>query len=369
MKGSIQQRGDRWRVVIDKGVDATGKRRQIVRTADTAAAAEDLRRTLLAEHGAGITHDSDATVEQLLTDWMRLKKRTLGVRTVVDYRSAIAVHIPANLKAMKVWKVRTHDIDRLYIDLGEAGLGAERIQRVDTILRGAFGQAVRWQWIARNPALDATRPSVRRGKPTAPTVAEVQRLIAAADEELLMWVRLAAHLGARRGEVAALQWADFDLESGSVRISRALADGGPGVKIVAKETKSDRERTIAVGRAILTHLARYRTWQRERALAAGTPLQSTSHLFAYDAAGMVPWRPDRATKRFTMLRDELGLHHVQLKNLRHFMATQMLAAGVDVKTVSGRAGHARTSTTLDFYGAFIPANDRTAADELGDRLG
>jgi site-specific recombinase XerD len=42
------------------------------------------------------------------------------------------------------------------------------------------------------------------------------------------------------------------------------------------------------------------------------------------------------------------------------MATQMLAHGVAVVTVSQRLGHARASTTLNVYAHCIPGADRDA---------
>jgi integrase len=53
---------------------------------------------------------------------------------------------------------------------------------------------------------------------------------------------------------------------------------------------------------------------------------------------------------------------------RHFMATQMLDAGVPVVVVSGRLGHARASTTLNVYGHAVPGSDRRAAETLARRL-
>jgi hypothetical protein len=59
---------------------------------------------------------------------------------------------------------------------------------------------------------------------------------------------------------------------------------------------------------------------------------------------------------------------VRLHDLRHLHATQLLAAGVPVRTVSGRLGHANAATTLNVYGHFLEASDRQAADVIGGLL-
>lgn len=55
---------------------------------------------------------------------------------------------------------------------------------------------------------------------------------------------------------------------------------------------------------------------------------------------------------------------MRIHDLRHFVATELLSAGIDVRTVANRLGHARTSTTLDIYWAWVPARDRDAAAHL-----
>jgi len=44
----------------------------------------------------------------------------------------------------------------------------------------------------------------------------------------------------------------------------------------------------------------------------------------------------------------------------------LIAAHVPVTTVSGRLGHAKTSTTTDIYAGFIRSSDAAAADALTD---
>lgn len=70
------------------------------------------------------------------------------------------------------------------------------------------------------------------------------------------------------------------------------------------------------------------------------------------------------TKRFGAHLRAAGLSHFRLHDLRHFMATEMLAAGIPIATVSHRLNHARASTTLNVYAHATPGGDRRAAEVL-----
>jgi integrase len=98
---------------------------------------------------------------------------------------------------------------------------------------------------------------------------------------------------------------------------------------------------------------------------AGVKRQRDAFVFSHDPDGSEPWRPDSTSRAFRVLRHEVGLDHVRLHDLRHFVATRLLAAGIDVRTVSGRLGHSLTSTTLNVYAAFLPDADQRAAEVIG----
>ena len=59
-----------------------------------------------------------------------------------------------------------------------------------------------------------------------------------------------------------------------------------------------------------------------------------------------------------------GLSIVTLHSLRHANITLQLMAGVDMKTVSARAVHARASTTSDFYSHFLKNSDIHASEVI-----
>jgi integrase len=68
------------------------------------------------------------------------------------------------------------------------------------------------------------------------------------------------------------------------------------------------------------------------------------------------------------LVERAGTPGVRLHDLRHYVATRLLAAGVDVRTVAGRLGHRNASTTLNVYAHFVHDADEEAAAVLARLL-
>ena len=89
--------------------------------------------------------------------------------------------------------------------------------------------------------------------------------------------------------------------------------------------------------------------------------------FSPDLAGHTPWNPDTMTHRYRRYARRVGITS-SLKELRHYSATQLLAAGTDLNTVAGRLGHAEGSTTLRFYAQFTRPADQRAASVIPAQL-
>ena len=64
----------------------------------------------------------------------------------------------------------------------------------------------------------------------------------------------------------------------------------------------------------------------------------------------------------------LKVYQISIHSLRHTNITLLIAAGVPLRTVSYRAGHAQTSTTANIYSHAIRTADEMAAEVLGDIL-
>jgi integrase len=352
-------------------------------------------------------------VGELVERWLewRQQVRPISPVTVANYRGAIDRYILPNLGRAKVHEVDAATLDTLYARVRATGgkcrhcwrrirrgkpalragvryrpqpgaeeaihepdcasgwpVSASAVREMHTVLSGAFKQAVIWGWAGHNPAKLATPPAAGRAEVAPPDAEGVAMLLTTAteqDPELGLFLRLAVVLGARRGELIALKWRDVDLAAGEVLIASGVVRVA-GQPLIDKDTKTHAKRRVAVGAETVELLKAHRARQAQAALAAGATLPPDAYVFSRSPDGSKAISPDGISHRFQELAAHLGVR-ARLHDLRHFMVTQLVAGGVDWRTVSGRAGHADGHMTLATYAHFQQAQDRQAA-ELMEKL-
>ena len=163
----------------------------------------------------------------------------------------------------------------------------------------------------------------------------------------------------------ALERLDFDARTVTIERGVVVVEGG----VLERPTKTHNRRTLAVDDTTLGLLAGHRQRERRTAASCGEVLESDAFVFSRRPGGTQPLRPDNCTWTFQKLLRRTGLSGFSLKDAtRHLAATRLVAAGVDIRTVAGRLGHARASTTLDVYSHWLPGRDRDAAAILGQLL-
>lgn len=365
MSGTIRERGPgRWQIQV-----YAGGRRYARTIHGTRAQAKRALPEFIVEvrRRAGATLGHDATVGDLLDRWLDARASRWKPSTDRENRRKIDTLIRPTLGELRLTDLRAHHLDALYARLLEHGLSAQTVHHAHGLIRAALNQAVRWDLIAKSPAAAASPPSPRRATYVTPTPGEVAMVIdlLTADPQFAAFVRLAAVTGARRGSLVALRWTDLDLDAGLVTFARAISVGAQGP--VELGTKTDRVYRVSVDDGTVADLRRLRARQAANALACGVSLPADSYVFAAGPDGAAPWHPDRATYRWRQVRARAGLDRVRLHDLRHAVATQLLAAGVDLAVVADRLGH-DPSTTLKIYAHALPERDRAAADYLGALL-
>ena len=166
-----------------------------------------------------------------------------------------------------------------------------------------------------------------------------------------------------RGELLALRWnPDIDLDSGTLTVARSLEQTKAiGLRFKGPKTKYGR-RTIALPASAVAELHAHRKAQLELRVAAGLGKAPDDALVFGHYTGE-PRSPNATTKEWIRLVTDLKLPNVTLHALRHTHASQLIAAGTDVVTVSRRLGHGSPAITLKVYAhhQFEKKSDANAA--------
>jgi integrase len=324
---------------------------------------------LVTRVAGGKGRSTKKTVQDVLEEWLAHAAASLSPTTVRGYEGVVRTRITPVLGSTPVAKLTTRHIDELYAALTARGLKPASVRQVHAALRRSLGQAVKWGWIDSNPAIIASPPKLRKPHLQPPAVTDARAVLTAAeayDPDIALLLRVLVATGLRRGEGCGLQWRDVNFTAGTLLVERAVVavDGGT----LVKDTKTHAARRIALDRATVDALAEHRKRVVERAAFCGVNIGPESFICSRAADASRPLHPDNVTAAFRRLCAQVGLAGVRLHDLRHMHATQLLAAGVPVRTVSGRLGHATPSTTLDVYAHFIEASDRSAADVMGGLL-
>lgn len=139
--------------------------------------------------------------------------------------------------------------------------------------------------------------------------------------------------------------------------------------LTRKATKSEKGRRVSLDPYTLTLLAEHRNQREELCTEFGVELTADSCLFSPDPDSAVPWPPRSISQRYRTMAKRLGLRSTRLHSLRHYSATELLAADVDLCTVTGRLGHGSGGAiTLKVYAGWVDHADRKAAETMAGIL-
>jgi integrase len=363
MKGHLRERSPgHWAIILD-APDATSKRKQRWHSfAGTKRQAQVECARLISEmQGGGAVDPSRVTVAEFLDrferDWVVMH---VSAHSAGRYQGALG-HVRRHLGQHPLQKVRPADIAGLYAALSRAGLAAQTIRLVHCVLHRALGQAKTWGVIRDNVA-DVVKPPRAPDRETRclqPDQARelIERL---RSHPLSLLASLALATGMRRNEMLALRWRDVDLDAGRLTVEQSLEQtAAHGIRIKAPKTKRGR-RTISLPASTVTDLRGHWRAQQEQRLALGmgrAPADSVV-LASYDGS---PQSPTAVSQAWPVAMAAIGMSGVTLHSLRHTHASMLIAAGMDILTISRRLGHSSPTTTLGVYGHLVSGTDDRAA--------
>jgi len=279
-------------------------------------------------------------------------------RTYESYRCIVNRHIIPVLGNHKLVSLTTRQVQDFYGGLLSSGLSPKTVTNVDTTLRRALKQGVRWGLVKHNACEGVSVP--RHFTPEMMPLNRKQArafLEAAKGDPLEALYVTAITTGLRQGELLGLRWSDLNFEARTLTVRRALVTGYGRQTFEHPKTRRSR-RTVAL------------TKRAAEALARHHEKRAGEHELIFTNGVGNPINPSNLRLRsFKPLLNRAKLPDIRFHDLRHTTASIALSNGVSPKVIQAMLGHANISITLDTYSHLLDGMEGRAADGIDEALG
>lgn len=368
MRGHIVRRGkDSWRLKFDVGTDAAGKRCTRYQTVrgTKADAQRELTKLLASVDRGTLVEPTKTTIAEYIRAWLD-GVNDLAPKTLERYRELAERQIFPHIGTVALQKLRPSAVAEWHAKILTAGgqdgkpLSPRTVGHAHRLLSRALERAVETEVLARNVASAISPPKIAHEEIEILGPDQVALvLMTLSGHELHAITNVALATGMRRGELLGLQLRDIDLDAGLLSVERSLEETAAGLRFKPPKTKHGR-RTISLPSAAVDVLRDQRRRQLENRLALGLGRPPDDALVFCTPEG-TPLSPRALSRLWLRTCVALDLPRVNLHALRHTHASALIAAGVDVVTISRRLGHANPTVTLNIYAHLFRKTDTSAA--------
>jgi len=364
MKGHLQRRGERsWRLKYDIGSDAAGDRQtRYVTLRGTKAEAQKAAAKNLATVATG-THVEPSTesvrdfVERWLRDWA---DDNVSNKTWTRYAQLLRKHLCGRVGSLSIQKLSPADLQAVYAAMARDGLAPLTRLHVHRVTSTMLKHAMQWGVVARNVATMVDAPRVKAKEIEILTPVQVTTVLEALrGKPIYPIVAVLLATGLRRSEVLGLRWQDVDLDGGTLRVEQTLEQTTRGGLVFRPPKTRHGRRTVTLAPSTVAVLREHWRSQQEQRLFFGVG-KAPDDALVFSSWDGLPYLPATLTLQWRRAMKRAGLT-ATLHSLRHTHASTLIAAGLDVLTISRRLGHGSSAITLNVYAHLFKPDDRAAA--------
>lgn len=265
------------------------------------------------------------------------KERTVRPSTFVNtYQNTVRVDLIPYFGSAQLSSITPADVQTFFNR--RAGGSFSKLSKLKLCLYGIFETAVDNGLCARNPARNVQLPARQKAsEKRAYAEQEASALLQyAAGKPDGLGVLLLLAFGLRRGELLGLLWEDFDFETRTLRISRAvsLVNGRP---MLGEPKNKTSIRVLPIPPDVLPHLAERR--------GSGLVFQNQKG-GVYDPHN---WKVRLYDPFLEKASADLSIEPLNPHELRHTCGTLLYARTKNIYAVSKFLGHANINITAKIY--------------------
>lgn len=332
------------------------------------------------------SHDG-LTVSDYADQWLARETakssagRGLAPSTITFYRQVFTYYVIPHVGSTQLTSLTTDDTEAMMDSLVAAGRSTRTIRGARNALGRLLKAANREGLVDEVVTTYASKVRRRLADDDGPISKalepdQVRRLFeVSAGTQWEPLIATLGLLGVRRGEALGLSWSDIDLHAGTVTIRRSLSrvrlDETTRLALAPTKTRSSR-RSLPLPQILACLLRAWRSDQARQRLEGGEGYGADwiGADLVFTTPKGTPVDPDNLRRALDGFGKKAGIGRVRPHDLRHSVASILIAHGHTAPEVARFLGHSNASVTLTFYAhAFDKAGVRaieTVAKAVAD---
>jgi integrase len=381
MKGHLKERSPgHWAIILDIKKDGARKRKWHSFKGTKREAQIECARLIAAMDEGAYVEKNKVTVKHFLKGrlaaWEAAKRIT--PKSVERYQELVSNQIVPHLGDKLLQKLTVQDIENWHGTLissgrkdGKAGVCARTISHCHRLLTRMLKEAQRFDLITKNAAVASE---------SLPKVHQEEVQIVRQDQLPVLLEKIKGHkiepiallalfCGLRRGEILALRWGNVDLDRSVLRVRYSLEETRAGGLRFKTPKSRAGARDVTMPDIVVGALRRHRIDQLELRAKLGLGRLSDDDLVFHDQISGRPIGPRHFSANvWPAAARSIGMPEITFHALRHTHASQLIAAGLDVVTISKRLGHSNPTITLSTYAHMFSNDDSKAARAINEAI-
>lgn len=357
----------KWDFVFDYYVE--GKRKQVRRRGfDTQREANKAMISLQKEvQNDEYVQNNQQKVGPFVTYWLdHVRKLECDDTTFYNNQLLLKNHIIPRIGDIKLQHLDPLTCQKFIKGMHDDGYARNTIERVATLIKQALDTAIIYKYMKENHMRKVTLPKKLKRELNVWTIDQVNHFLNFTRTRRYYCVyALALLAGMRQGEILGLRWKDIDFEKKTIAINQTLTHYGKSLSHGAKTISGNR--TISIPSQLVEVLRRQQKDYEALKQRLGRAFEDIDIVIFNLKNGKTIY-PSNLTK--TWLKDvkEAELPRIRFHDMRHTHATMLIQRNVNVKIISERLGHSKSSITLDVYSHVIPSMQLELANTIEDMI-
>ena len=363
---TIRKRGDSYQIRVSTGYDTKGNHKEQAMTwkpepgmTQRQIEKELNRQAVMFEEACMHGYKASAVkFEEMSEEWFEDYAKPNLRSTTYERMLQLRHRVYPAIGHLSIDKITVRQLQAFVNSLAKEGsnektgkpLAPKTIRHNLSFISDVFSYAVRMELISDNPCSKVVIPKGEVKEKQIYSQEEMELLLTRIMSEPVKYKAfffLIAYSGFRRSEMLGLEWKDIDFENNIISVRRTsnyTAERGT----YTDTTKAKRsQRTLKISPFIMDILRELKGEQDAEALRLGDKWVETDRLFTkWNGEEMNNQTPYGWLKEFCKNND---LPFYGIHSFRHFAASSLISARLDVTTVSGALGHCNSGTTLNVY--------------------